>query len=219
MLTVLMAAFYIKRLMSVSFPDLLDPRKAVAQRSVFEGELALRRLPRLAKLLWRAEVDEPARIPAQTDEQPGSGSVRYRFEFGPDADGRATVSGQVAGLLPLRCQRCFERYDLAVDTAVSLALASGIDEAKALPSQYEPLMIEDRLMRPADLIEDELILAVPAIPRHREGDCEPPRLRAEGLPDCARDERQQAATETKKEHPFASLAALRLKRDDPKSQD
>ncbi len=200
--------------MSVSFPDLLDPKKAVAQRAVFEGEFALRRLPRLAKLLWGGEGDGTV----QMEEEPGGGLVRYRFEFGPDADGRATVAGQVAGLLPLRCQRCFERYDLAVDTDVSLALVSGIDEAKALPSEYEPLMIEDRLMRPSDLIEDELILAVPAIPRHREGDCEPPRTLA-GSPSVAVEAEGQPAPSETKEHPFASLAALRPKRDDPKSQD
>lgn len=200
--------------MSVSFPDLLDPKKAVAQRAVFEGELALRRLPRLAKLLWRPEAD----VPAQLDEGPDGDYVRYRFEFGPDADGRATVHGQVAGLLPLRCERCFEQYGLAVNTSVSLALVAGIDEANALPSQYEPLMIEDRLMRPSDLIEDELILAVPSIPRHREGDCEPPRVPAEAAPAAASDEHRPAEAELS-EHPFAGLAALRQKRDDSTSQD
>ena len=200
--------------MSVSFPDLLDPKKAVAQRAVFEGELALRRLPRLAKLLWRPEVETPA----QMDEGSDGGSVCYRFEFGPDADGRATVLGRVAGLLPLRCQRCFERYDLAVDTSVSLALVAGIDEANALPSQYEPLMVEDRLMRPSDLIEDELILAVPAIPRHREGDCEPPRVLAGGGTASPSD-RPRAPEAESTEHPFAGLAALRRQRDDSTSQD
>ncbi|WP_462319792.1 YceD family protein [Halochromatium sp.] len=200
--------------MSVSFPDLLDPRKAVAQRAVFEGELALWRLPRLAPLLWQAEVDGPE----QQDGSEDGGSVRYRFEFGPDADGRGTARGRVAGQLPLRCQRCFERCELAVDAEVRLALVSGIDEAKVLPPQYEPLMIEDRLMRPTDLIEDELILAVPAIPRHPEGDCEPPRLLAGGPLTSAGGEQQASVAETST-HPFAGLAALRQERDDPKSQD
>ncbi|MBK5929557.1 YceD family protein [Halochromatium salexigens] len=199
--------------MSVSFPDLLDPRKAVAQRSVFEGEMAMVRLPRLSKLLWQGE-DSRASSSAKA-----LNAVHYRFEFGRDADGRSSVLGQVAAKLPLCCQRCFERYDLVVDTAVSLALVEGLDEAKALPAQYEPLMIEDRLMRASDLIEDELILAVPAIPRHPEGQCEPPPVPSTVAPlaDIERDGRSSRTD--RQRHPFATLAALKTQRDDTESQD
>ncbi|MBK5938984.1 YceD family protein [Halochromatium roseum] len=198
--------------MSVSFPDLLDPRKAVAQRAVYEGECALRRLPRLSPLLWRPEAETPIEAAAE----PGNGLVRYRFEFGSDPDGYATVSGAVEAKLPLRCQRCFERYDLAVNTEVSLALVTGLDEANALPPQYEPLMIEDRLLRPADLVEDELILAVPAVPRHPEDECEPPPVLAA---DASAPVKQQAPVKEASRHPFESLAALKTTRDDPESQD
>ena len=204
--------------MSVSFPDLLDPRKAVAQRSVFEGEMALRRLLRLAKLLWRGGEESSAPTSAKTPNK-----VCYRFEFGRDTDGRATVLGQVAAELPLCCQRCFERYDFRVDAEVALALVEGIDEAKALPAEYEPLMLEDRLMRASDLIEDELILAVPAIPRHSEGECEPPPVPSTVAPLVGIDG-DGAALEAEHEpgatrHPFATLAALKTPRDDTESQN
>ncbi|MFP4075961.1 MAG: YceD family protein [Halochromatium sp.] len=204
--------------MSVSFPDLLDPRKAVAQRSVFEGEMALGRLPRLSRLLWRGGEAASAPTSARTPNQ-----AHYRFEFGRDTDGRSTVLGRVVAELPLCCQRCFERYDLKVDAEVALALVEGLDEAKALPAEYEPLMLEDRLMRASDLVEDELILAVPAIPRHPEGACKPPPVpstvaRLVGL------DGDGAALEADRKpgadrHPFATLAALKTPRDDTESQD
>ncbi len=205
--------------MSVSFPDLLDPRKAVAQRSVFEGEMALARLPRLSKLLWRGE-ESTAPISSNA-----SHAVHYRFEFGRDVDGHSIVRGQVAAELPVCCQRCFERYDLVVETVVNLALAEGIDEAKALPAQYEPLLLEDRLMRASDLIEDELILAVPAIPRHPEGACEPPPLPStvaplvgdEGAGPALGADRERGADRPR--HPFATLAVLKTQRDDTDNQD
>lgn len=200
--------------MSVSFPDLLDPKKAVAQRAVYEGQFPLKRLPRLKQLLWQDESERPIR----SDAQPSGDVARYRFEFGPDSDGRATVTGAVAARLPLRCQRCFERYDLVVDTAVSLALVTGLDEAGDLPSQYEPLMVEDRLMRPADLIEDELILAVPAVPRHREGECQPLPAVIADVPSASGGEESWSGPEASR-HPFASLAALKTTRDDPERQD
>jgi uncharacterized protein len=199
--------------MSVSFPDLLDPRKAVAQRAVFEGEMPLRRLPRLTQLLWQPETE----LPIQTEKESGADLARYRFEFGPNADGRATVRGHVAARLPLRCQRCCERYEFDVDANVSLALVTGLDEANAVPPPYEPLLIEDRLMRPADLIEDELVLAVPAIPRHEEGVCQPPPLGKDGRV-APMQERPSPVAEVVR-HPFASLAVLKTTEDDPESQD
>lgn len=200
--------------MSVSFPDLLDPRKAVAQRAVFEGEMPLRRLPRLTQLLWQPEAESPN----QTDKEPAAGVARYRIEFGPDSDGRATVRGHVAASLPLRCQRCCERYEFDVDADVSLALVSGLDEANAVPPPYEPLLIEDRLMRPADLIEDELVLAVPAIPRHEEGECQPPPAQGNDSLAAVTQASPSPVAEVVR-HPFASLAVLKTTEDDPESQD
>lgn len=200
--------------MSVSFPDLLDPRKAVAQRSVFEGEMALARLPRLSKLLWQGGASK-APTSAKTPE-----TVHYRFAFERDGDGRSIAQGHVAAALPVCCQRCFQRYDLVVDTAVSLALVEGIDEAKTLPAHYEPLMLEDRLMRASDLIEDELILAVPTIPRHPEGQCEPPPVPSTAAALVGVEGEEPALGADRPRRPFASLAALKdAPRDDTESQD
>jgi uncharacterized protein len=41
-----------------------------------------------------------------------------------------------------------------------------MDEARQLPERYDPLPVSDRLIRPRDLIEDELLLALPQIPMH-----------------------------------------------------
>lgn len=195
--------------MSVSLPDLLDPHKAVAQAAVFEGTIEVERLPRLCDLLWRTEAGSAQFEPL---------TAAFRLAFGRDDDRRSVVTGRVQSLLPLRCQRCGQRFDLSVDVDVNLALAAGIDEANALPDAYDPLLVEDRLMRPSELIEDELILAIPAIPRHPDGECEPPvvaspasREDEAAAPDPERDPSPQ---------PFASLAALRPRReDDDKDQD
>jgi methionyl-tRNA formyltransferase len=71
-------------------------------------------------------------------------------------------------------------------------------EAEALPDAYDPLLLETPLIRPRDLIEDELILAVPAVPRHAEGSCAPPAFEAGG---------EDALVE--RPNPFAALAALK----------
>lgn len=184
--------------MSVSLPDLIDPRKAVAQSTRFDGELCLANLKRLSPLLFRGEGGDNS----------VTGSARYRLEFGRDGDGRSVVSGNVVAELPLCCQRCFDRYVLAVDVPVSLALVGGLDEANRLPEQYDPLLMEDRLLRSSNLIEDELILAIPSIPRHPHGSCQPPEPSqapgASGSSDHLGDET----------NPFAVLGSLKAGRDD-----
>jgi len=196
--------------MSVSLPDLLDPRKAVAQGAAFEGTIEVERLPRLCELLWRTEAGS-----AKAQFEPTTAA--FRLEFGRDDDRRPVVTGRIQSLLPLRCQRCGQGFNLRVDAEVNLALAAGIDEANALPDGYDPLLVEDRLMRPSELIEDELILAIPAIPRHPDDECEPPTVAS---PTVRADESVAPNPERgPSQHPFASLAALRARRDDDKDQD
>jgi len=177
-------------------PDLLDPRKAVGQSSRYEGQLELRRMSRLSALLYRDEDD--ANLTGK--------AAWYRLEFGKDGDGRGVITGSVTAQLPLLCQRCFEVYLLAVEAPISLALVAGLDEAKSLPERYDPLLVEDRLIRPSDLIEDELILAIPAIPRHAEGLCQPPAVPAG---EAERDASEPDVEADGRRRPFAVLASLR----------
>ena len=218
---------YIGRLMSEpipeSLPELLDPRKAVALRSRFEGRMAIARLSRLRPLL------------ESTD-----GSVDYQLSFGNDERGNDTVTGRVMGELRLRCQRCNEQMVLPVDSALSLSLTEGLDEAAALPDDYDPLLLDGRLMRSSELIEDELLLAVPVVPRHPEGTCEAPlpksptaervggsgreftgmrmapqigtTVEIETDPEPQQAEQPVSQTESERPNPFAALAALRRDR-------
>jgi uncharacterized protein len=204
---------------------LLDPRKAVAMGSCFEGRMEIARLSRLRPLLASTE-----------------GSVDYRLSFGRDERGYGVVIGRVVGELTLRCQRCIDAMSLRVDGAFSLALVEGLDEAAALPDDYDPLLLDGRLMRSSELIEDELLLAVPVVPRHPEGSCEAPLPKAapgEHLGGDCRDaiemriaplgeaqvdsnidtdpERQPeeqpvSQNEAGRPNPFAALAALRRDR-------
>ena len=161
------------------------------------------------------------------------GSVDYRLSFGRDERGYGVVTGRVFGELRLRCQRCNEAMALPVDSALSLALTEGLDEAAALPDDYDPLLLDGRLIRSSELVEDELLLAVPVIPRHAEGTCEAPlpkappgeriggdgraplKMRgaqAETNPERNQGEKPVSQTKSERPNPFAALAALRRDR-------
>lgn len=176
--------------MSDPLPELFDPRRAVALESQFEGRVPLSRMTRLRGLI-----------------DGGDGLAEYRIDCGKDANGYAVIAGKVSAVLKLRCQRCNDALSLPVESDFALALVAGIDEASALPDDYDPLMLDGQLARSVELIEDELILCVPAIPRHEQGSCEPP------CPEYLAPENDvtEAATtvETKRPNPFAELRSLK----------
>ena len=145
---------------------------------VLEGTLAVSDLERLHDLL------------ADT-----SGELAYRLEGAKDGCGHYTLRLEVTGTLAMPCQRCLKvvHLDLEVDNLLQL-IPEGME-----PSQEE-LEDDTRDFLPvagelivADLVEDEVLLALPVAPRHEK--C--------GLPG--------ADNAGERINPFAALGALKGK--------
>jgi uncharacterized protein len=104
--------------------------------------------------------------------------------------------------VPLQCQRCLQpvQQDLAVDRRFRFVRTE--EEAERLDevSEDDVLVLGPRLDL-QELLEDELILALPIVPRH-EGRCPVP------LPLPVDDLEEEAPAP----NPFAALAALRAGR-------
>jgi DUF177 domain-containing protein len=99
-----------------------------------------------------------------------AGKVAYEISGVRDERGRPALRLKVSGTLALRCQRCLEPMPLAVQTDETLVLAATLDEIHAEPADaHAPdRVVAGREMALRELIEDELILAVPYAPRHEE---------------------------------------------------
>lgn len=116
----------------------------------------------------------------------------------PVAGGEPEIWLQLAAEAPVQmeCQRCLQPVALRLSFERPLRFVRGEAEAARLDEDSEEDVLE---LRPRQdllaLIEDELILALPIVPRHEN--CKAP-LAAE--PD-----------EAAPRHPFAGLAALRRK--------
>lgn len=119
----------------------------VAARRSFEGRLPLSAMTRLQGLLVDAE-----------------GEVRYTIEFDRDALQVPYVELQIDAGLPLVCQRSLQRFVLPVSITQRLGLVRDEAEESALPPGYEALLVpEDGMLRAVELVEDELVLAVPVV--------------------------------------------------------
>lgn len=133
--------------MSQGLPDSVDAWRMVQARRHFAGRLPLASLSRLAADLATRE-----------------GEATFDLEFGTDELGVPFLHVQAQAGLPLTCQRSLDTfvYPVAVDTRLGL-ITKEADEA-GLPPNYEPLLAPDGVLRLADVIEDELILALPLVP-------------------------------------------------------
>jgi uncharacterized protein len=66
--------------------------------------------------------------------------------------------------------------------------------------------MEESRLRLVDLVEDELLLSIPQIPRHSSGSCATDNMITDSVPpDPAEDDEEEV------ENPFAELAALKTK--------
>jgi DUF177 domain-containing protein len=193
------AGLNILRLMSVEppesqpsgrVPEVLDAWRMVAARRGFEGTLPLSQMSRLRDLLCGGGSKQV------------TGEVRFALEFDRDGLQVPYVEIRIDAALPLECQRSLQRYMEPVHVVQRLGLIRDEAEEAGLPEDYEPLLLsEDGLLRPAELIEDELILAVPVVPL---------------MPGTEAMERDWPVREEELEqaNPFAALAGLKKRETD-----
>jgi len=167
--------------MSANVPELLDAWRMVAARRCFDGQVPLSVFTRLQGLVADTE-----------------GQCTYALEFGRDDILQvAYVELTIETALPLICQRSMQRFLLPVSMKQRLGLIRDEDEESALPPDYEALLVpEDGNLQPLEMVEDELVLAVPVVALAPGGEAV---------------ERDWPVTEEEqsKVNPFAALAALK----------
>jgi uncharacterized protein len=133
--------------MNAALPESVDAWRMVQARRTFQGSLPLANLKRLRDSLADS-----------------TGEVAYDLEFGKDEIGVAHLRVRADATLPLTCQRTLDVFGLPVHVDTKLGLIAREADEAALPSDYEPLLTADGQVNLADVIEDELILAVPVVP-------------------------------------------------------
>ena len=135
--------------MSREFPDRVDPWKAADGRRTYHGTMQLRRMNRLASLL------------VSTD-----GVARFTARFGYDRQKQLTVDLEVEAGLTLQCQRSLAPYTEQIQRRSMLAVIEDLSEQDALPDNYEPVLVAEGRLTLLQLVEDELLLGVPQVPRN-----------------------------------------------------
>jgi len=109
-----------------------------------------------------------------------SGTIEYEVRGGVSAHGRPQLALRAWGTLQLTCRRCLGALEFAARVETTLLLASTQAEVDAEPMTAEgpDSVVATKEMSLRDLVEDELLLALPYAPRH-----EVCAARAESVPE------------------------------------
>jgi len=104
--------------------------------------------------------------------------------------------------LALQCQRCLQPVETPLDIDRTIRFVRGEEAAAELDEQIEDdVLALQRSLDLRELVEDELLLALPLVPRHEV--CPAPLPMSAGETEAVDAAAQEAA------NPFAALAALK----------
>ena len=108
---------------------------------------------------------DAAKIPSGWRASPVSGGLTFGFA---DAQQRLpVVRCRVSVTVDVVCQRCLEAFRLPLEVEADLLLLEFDQEAEGY-DDYEVWELEEPLLRPLDIVEELLIMALPFAPTHEE---------------------------------------------------
>ncbi len=111
------------------------------------------------------------------------------------------IEGHITTDLQLKCQRCMQAVPHNVDLRFKLGMVQNEAQMEKLPDEFEPYLIEDENNHLPDMLEDELLLALPLVAMH-EFDC------SDYLQTQDSEQQNKVEKSEEKENPFSVLKDL-----------
>lgn len=142
-------------MLSEPLPSTLDVRKATARGVSIRGMLKPLDLQRFRELL------------ASDD-----GVIQAQLSFTRDEENRHIIDLAVTAEAVVTCQRCLEPLSVSLACDNTLAVVWTDDQAAMLPRHLDPLVVEGEACSLWDVVEEELILALPPFSYHSTEECQ-----------------------------------------------
>jgi uncharacterized protein len=189
----------------------LNVANFAADAQELEGDWAIAELPRLADSECPVDAGSPLKATADAPRAPSRSAadltrrVRWRA-----AGSHRPVGGENQVWLHLmadadvvlQCQRCLLPLDEAVHVDRHFRFVADEDTAAALDDEIEDeVLVLPKSLNLRDLVEDEMLLALPLVPRH------------DVCPEVVPMQFGDVEIVEEKANPFASLALLRKDKD------
>ncbi len=182
---------YNPRLMSGQHQRLpleVDPIRLAARGEQLQGTIPLKQMKRLINALSSNE-----------------GDVKIDVAFYVDTNHVVILAGEISIEAKLICQRCMGEMELPMAIDFQLAFVRSEAEMERLPEGYEATLTDNTPMMLSDIIEDEILLALPPIPKHQDEQCSADNMQEEWS-----SQKQEPDTESvERDNPFDILASLK----------
>ena len=143
--------------MQGKLPRRYQVHKEVARNGYFEGEIALTALDRLTEFLYPESSTWQQNV------------VLLKFEFSRNEFDTPMVSGRLETCLELECQRCLEKMELPVE--IDFRLMIDASDELVRESSVDTLYSDEGFIDINEVVEDELILAIPLVATHEDQAC------------------------------------------------
>ena len=139
----------------VKLPLTVDPFRSAQKRLDYDGIIPGKELERLAEATEGVISD-----------------AEVKLSFDVDVQGLKIVRGDATVDVTLECQRCWENYSHRCEIEFIYCPVVNDDQADDLPDAYEPAIVDENgEINLIQLVEDELIVALPQVAMHKEEDC------------------------------------------------
>lgn len=140
---------------NLKLPITIRPTQSAQRRLVCDGVFKLSEMTRLLAVC-----------------EGKSEQVQVNVKFDVDERGLTVMSGTASALVALICQRCTEPFEYKLEVSFTFSPAKNAEAAEEIPSYYDVVELDENgEVNLRDLVEEELMLMVPLIPRHELKDC------------------------------------------------
>jgi len=141
---------------NLKLPISIDPFKSAQRNLICDGYFELSEFDRLCAVTEKC-----------------SGQMNVKILFGVDEQGLTKISGSGSTTVELTCQRCNELFEQQLSVDFSLSPVKKAEQADELPSYYDAIELDENgEVNLRELVESELLLAIPLIPKHELDDCQ-----------------------------------------------
>jgi len=150
------------------------------RKAEYRGQIAFAEMPRLTSMLLGRD-----------------GYADVSFGFTLNELGHAMIEGHYQANLQVECQRCLEPMTYCIDQAFNLLIDASEEDIESF--QLDSVYTSEGYLDVFEVIEDELILALPIIMMHEESNCNT----------YWHAESEQETPPAEKHNPFAVLETLK----------
>ncbi|NLD14531.1 MAG: metal-binding protein [Gammaproteobacteria bacterium] len=164
-------------------PNQVDPRRFADRALSFQGQFPQSCFARLAELVTRTD-----------------GEVKVSLSFLRDEQKLVVVRMSMSTQVVMTCQRCLEDALLPVGGDYQYVVIRPGSDTSLIPQEYDIIELDDEPLDVRALVEEELLLCLPIVPKHPDDACEHPQGYVEA---------ELNGEEVARSNPFSVLAQLR----------